>query len=109
MSTPVEIDAVQVVKDLIAERDHLRQQVAEQLAELARLRRELGEATRLGEELSEEVDAYRKEAFALLPKDATLFTEEDVAEWEKTGIPLEEFIHEIEGMSEKGPPGDTAS
>jgi hypothetical protein len=108
MSTPVEVDAVQVVKDLIAERDRLRQQVADQQAELLRLRQELGQSTRLGEELVAELEAYRKEAFALWPRDETLFTEKDVAEWERTGIPLDEFIHEIEGTAEKGPPGDTA-
>jgi hypothetical protein len=97
MSTPTEVDAVQVVKDLIADRDRLRQQVAEQQAELARLRGELEEATRLGAELSEEIDAYRKDAFALMPKGEALFTEKDIAEWEKTGITLEEFILEIGG------------
>lgn len=105
MSTPIEVDAVQVVKDLIAERDRLRQQVANQQAELVRLRRELEEAAQLQERLVAERDAFRKDVFALLwSKDGATFTQEDVAEWERTGVPLEEFIHEIEEFAEKGPP-----
>jgi hypothetical protein len=86
MSTPTEVDAVQVVKDLIAERDRLRQQVAEQQEELTRL--------------ANERDAYRRDAHALLPKPGA-FTEKDVAEWERTGLTLEEFVHEIDEMSRK--------
>jgi chromosome segregation ATPase len=101
MSTPIEVDAVQVVKDWIAERDRLRQQVADQQAELLRLRGELEEAVRLSERLASERDAYRRDVFALRPKDEAPFTDKDVAEWERTGIPLEEFIHEIEEFTEK--------
>jgi hypothetical protein len=103
MSTPVEVDALQAVKDLIAERDRLRRQVAEQQEELERLRREAEEVARERARLIAERDAYRRDACALLARDSVPFTADDVAEWQRTGIPLEGFIHEIENIMAVGP------
>jgi uncharacterized coiled-coil DUF342 family protein len=102
VTTPVEIDAVQVVKDLIAERDRLRGQVAELQDQLTRLRGEADAAARELTALAAERDAYRRDVYALLPKEGASFTAEDVAEWERTGIPLEKFIHELDAIAHRG-------
>jgi hypothetical protein len=100
MSASTDIDALQAVKDLIAERDRLRRQVADLQQELDRLR---AEAANERARLTAERDGYRRDVSALLSKEMPDFTEHDIAEWQRTGLPLEDFIHEIEEIVEKGP------
>ena len=96
MSMPADVDAVQVVKDVIAERDRLRSRVAEQDEELARLRREADELARERAQLVAREEWWRNAVHALSPKEDLSFTAEDVAEWQRTGLPLDAFIREID-------------
>src|SRR5262249_41487310 len=97
-SASTDIDALQAVKNLIAERDRLRRQVTELQQETDRLRAEASEAANERARLTAERDAYRRDGSALLAKEKSDFTEQEIAEWQRTGLPLEDFIHEIEGL-----------
>jgi hypothetical protein len=97
MSTPVEIDAVQVVTDLIAERDRLRRQVAEQQEELARLRAEAERLAREQARIVAERDDYLRAVYALWPKeDVPPRTEEELDELRRTAVPFDEVIAEVD-------------
>jgi hypothetical protein len=102
MTISTEVDALQAVKDLISQRDSLRQQVDELRGELDRLRSEAVNWGRERSQLVAERDSYRRDAMALLPKDAGSFTESDLSEWQTSALPLDEFIHEIDAILQKG-------
>ncbi len=84
-----------VIKELIAERDALRKQVAEQQEKLATLKAER--------------DSYRQTVYALWPKDVPLLTEEELDEMKRNGIPFRQIIEEIELFFSDGEPSGTTS
>jgi seryl-tRNA synthetase len=77
-----------VLRDLLAERDALRKQLAE---EQARLR-----------EVEKERDAYMQSIYHLTRKDFEnhTFTEEDLREMEKNGVTGEQILREIEAAAD---------
>jgi hypothetical protein len=77
--------------ELTAERDRLRAEVSELNRALDEAREELKDKAAL----TNERDVYLKALHKLLWKDVP-FTEEDIAEWDRTGLTLNQFIGEIE-------------
>jgi hypothetical protein len=85
--------------ELTAERDRLRQEVERLRAELLEARRALDaarEELKDKAEIASECEMYRKSLEAIYAKDAPSFTAEDIAEADKHGLTLDQFIHELE-------------
>jgi predicted nucleic acid-binding Zn-ribbon protein len=74
------------IQDLTAERDRLREEVSQ-------LRKQLEEAQRQIALLEQDWQSM----FRLLPRELQV-TEEDIAEAQRNGIPLEKIIQELEQM-----------
>jgi hypothetical protein len=85
--------------ELTAERDRLRQEVERLRAEALEMKRALDAAR---EELKDKAEIaryselYRKALQVIYAKEAPPITAEDIAEADKHGMTLDQFIHELE-------------
>ena len=86
-----------VVNALVAERDALRQRLAELQAEVERLRKEV-------EEVREERDEYLEAVNYLTSEDCT-FNAREFAEMKRNGVPFEQVIAEVEQILNRKPSG----
>jgi hypothetical protein len=81
--------ASQAIEGLTAEREQLR-------AETVRLRAEVGELKRALACAEQEAKDYLKSLYALLKKEDVRFEPEELAELDRNGVPLNQFIAELE-------------
>ena len=79
----------QFLRDLLAERDALRKEVAELQEQLTALR---DRAARV----EAERDGYLESLHFLTRKDVVPFTEQELADLQKNGMPFDQIIPEIE-------------